>query len=61
MTSEAQRRAAERYHEKNVLHVSLNLNRRTEPELCERMEKGADEMGSKAAYLKHLIRRDIRP
>ncbi len=44
-----------RYRKKALLHVSLDLNRNTEPDLVEMMES----VPNKSRYLKRLIRDDI--
>lgn len=45
-----------RYKQANVLKVTVDFNRKTEPELVERME----EQEQKASYLKRLVREDIQ-
>lgn len=45
----------QRYRKKNVLHVGIDFNRNTEPELVEKMESVENRSG----YVKDLIRRDI--
>ena len=47
--------AQKRYHEKNILHVGINFNRATEPELVEKMES----VKNRSAYIKDLVRDDI--
>ena len=44
-----------RYERENLLKVSVAFNRKTEPDLVERME----EQDSKAGYLKRLVKEDI--
>ena len=44
-----------RYERANLMKVTVSFNRRTEPELVERME----EQEQKATYLKDLVRRDL--
>lgn len=44
-----------RYDEKNIVRVSVAFNRKTEPELAERVEKEE----SKASFLKRLVREEI--
>lgn len=44
-----------RYSKKNLLKVMVGFNRKTEPELVERMEREEN----KAGYLKRLVREDI--
>ena len=47
--------ANKRYQHKNLLRVTVEFNRNTEPELVERME----QQESKAGYLKRLVKEDI--
>ena len=49
------RSAVKRYHDRNILHVGINLNRSTEPELVEKVESEENRSG----YIKALIRADI--
>lgn len=44
-----------RYDAKNRIRVNLSFNRKTEPEITERIEKEKD----RAAYIKRLIKEDI--
>ena len=48
--------AQKRYHDKNILHVGINFNRNTEPELVEKMES----VENRSAYIKGLVREDVR-
>lgn len=45
-----------RYKAANIIKVTVDLNRKTEPELVERIE----EQPNRAGYLKRLIREDIQ-
>ena len=47
--------ANQRYERDNLLKVSVAFNRKTEPELVERVEREE----SKAGYLKRLVKEDI--
>ncbi len=47
--------SVKRYHEKAILHVGINFNRNTEPELVEKMES----VGNRSKYIKDLMRADI--
>lgn len=47
--------ANKRYAEKNLLKVTVSFNRKTEPDLVERVE-GQE---SKAGYLKRLVKEDV--
>lgn len=44
-----------RYDKENILRVAVGFNRRTEPELVERVE----EEENKAAYIRSLVREDV--
>ena len=44
-----------KYERDNLLRVMVKFNRKTEPELVERVE----EQDSKAGYLKRLVKEDI--
>lgn len=44
-----------RYSKESLLKVMVGFNRRTEPDLVERMEREEN----KAGYLKRLVREDI--
>lgn len=44
-----------KYKRENMLRVTVPFNRKTEPELVEKME----EQESKATYLKRLVKEDI--
>lgn len=44
-----------RYEKENLLKVSVAFNRRTEPDLVERME----QQEQRASYLKRLVKEDI--
>ena len=47
--------AQKRYHEKAILHVGVNFNRNTEPELVEKIES----VENRSAYIKGLVRDDV--
>lgn len=44
-----------RYRDRSILHVGINFNRNTEPELVEKMEK----VPNRSRYIKDLIREDL--
>lgn len=44
-----------RYERENLMRVMVKFNRKTEPELVERME----EQENRAGYLKRLVKDDI--
>ena len=48
--------SSKRYEDENILGVRVKFNRRTEPELVERVEREP----KKATYLKRLVREDIQ-
>lgn len=50
--------ANKRYKEKNIVMVGVPVNRKTEADILERIERAAEEE-SKAGYLKRLVREDI--
>ena len=45
----------QRYEKANLLKVSVAFNRKTEPDLVEKME----QQQQKASYLKRLVKEDI--
>lgn len=47
--------SVKKYRDKSVLHVGIDFNRNTEPELVKKMESVENRSG----YVKSLIRRDI--
>lgn len=47
--------ANKRYAEKNLLKVTVSFNRKTEPQLVERVEQEE----KRAAYLKRLVKEDV--
>ncbi len=47
--------SSKRYEDKNILGVRVKFNRKTEPELVERIEREP----KKATYLKRLVKEDI--
>ena len=46
----------ERYKEKNIVQVKIEVNRKTEADILARLQM----VGNKAGYIKHLIRQDIK-
>ena len=44
-----------RYDKENIVRVAVGFNRRTEPELVERIE----EEENKAGYIRSLVREDV--
>jgi hypothetical protein len=56
MTSEAQKRANERYDKENTIRLSLKLNKTTDADILAKLES----VESKQGYIKELIREDIR-
>ena len=55
MTSEAQKRASQKYDAENTRQVRLKLNKATDADILKRL----DEVKSKQTYIKELIRKDI--
>ena len=47
--------ATKRYRDKAILHVGIDFNRNTEPELVEKIESQKNRSG----YVKDLIRKDL--
>ncbi len=47
--------ANKRYREQNIMQLSVNFNRKTEPELVQKLE----QVENKSGYIKSLIRKDI--
>ena len=47
--------SSKKYEDENILGVRVKFNRRTEPELVERVEREP----KKATYLKRLVKEDI--
>ena len=47
--------AQKRYREKNIVHCTFDLNKATDADLLEHIQK----QPNRAAYLKSLIRRDL--
>ena len=54
--TEAQKRAREKYEAKTKVQVLLKLNRNTDSDILEKLEK----VDSKQGYIKSLIRADIK-
>ena len=56
MTSEAQKRASQKYDAENTKGLYLKLNIKTDADVIERL----DEVKNKQGYIKDLIREDIK-
>lgn len=56
MSTEAQKRASAKYDAKNTIQVKVKLNKKSDADIIERL----DQVGSKATYIKKLIRNDIK-
>lgn len=54
-STESQIRASIRYNKENTVQISLKLNRSTDAELIDSLNRVANKQG----YIKELIRRDI--
>lgn len=52
----AQKRAKTKYDEKNTVQVKLKLNRKTDKDIIEALERS----GNKQGYIKALIRADLQ-
>ena len=55
MASEAQRRAVKKYDAANTVQIRLKLNRGTDKDIIDKLEK----LENKQGYIKDLIRKDI--
>lgn len=56
MTTEAQKRAAKKYDDKNTVMVSVKLNKKLDADIIKRLEM----CNSKQAYIKAIIREDMK-
>ena len=54
-STESQIRASIKYNKENTVQISLKLNRSTDADLIESLNRVANKQG----YIKELIRRDI--
>ena len=54
-STESQIRASIRYNKENTVQISLKLNRSTDTDLIDSLNRVANKQG----YIKELIRRDI--
>ena len=54
-STESQIRASVKYNKENTVQISLKLNRTTDADLIDRMNRIENKQG----YIKELIRRDI--
>ena len=52
----AQKRAKEKYDKANTVQVRLKLNRKTDSDILEALERS----GNKQGYIKELIRNDLK-
>lgn len=52
----AQKRAKDKYDKANTVQVKLKLNRKTDKEIIEALERS----GNKQGYIKELIRADLK-
>lgn len=48
-----------RYKAANVVKLTIDINRKTEPEIIEKLDDVAAQGGTKSGYIKSLIRADI--
>ena len=56
MTTEAQKRASEKYDAENTRQIHMKLNLKTDSDILERLM----EVGNIQGYIKDLIRNDIK-
>ncbi len=54
--TEAEKRARHNYDKANTIQVKLKLNRKTDRDILEALERS----GNKQGYIKRLIRADIK-
>ena len=54
-STESQIRASAKYNKENTVQISLKLNRSTDADLIDNLNRVANKQG----YIKELIRRDI--
>ena len=52
MTTEAQKRAVERYDKKNTIQIKLKLNKKTDADIIQLL----DSCGNKQGFIKDLLR-----
>ena len=55
MTSEAQKRAAEKYDRRNTVQFKIKLNRKTDADMIRHLQ----EQDNRQGYIKRLIREDM--
>ena len=55
-TTKAQKRASAKYHRESLRTINLRLNRNTEPDLIEYLERQPNISG----YIKRLIKADMK-
>ena len=60
MTSEAQKRATQKYDAANTTQFHLKLNNGTDADIIDRLNEIAGQPGGKQGYIKWLIRQDIK-
>ena len=56
MTTEAQKRAQEKYDSENTVQIKMKLNRTTDKDILEKLESVENKQG----YIKSLIRADVK-
>lgn len=56
MVKESQKRASEKYDAANTVQVKIKLNKNTDADVIEKLDKS----GNKQGYIKGLIREDIK-
>ena len=58
-TSEAQKRATQKYDSANTVQIKLKLNLNTDADIIAKLESIGREQGGKQGYIKALIRQDM--
>lgn len=56
MTTEANKRASKKYDQKNTKMISVKLNKKTDADIFNHLEK----IDNKQSYIKALIRKEIK-
>lgn len=56
MATKAQIKASNKYDKENTKQIALRLNKKTDADIIEHLEK----QGSKQGYIKELIRKDMK-
>lgn len=52
-------KAQAKYDKANTIFIGIKLNKKTDADLIEQIERSAEQDGGKQGYIKRLIREDI--